>query len=442
MHRYVHTLGSIPAPIETKILNQHINYYLFSLIMGLRQTSFGYNTVKRTAKFIKKLKNELGHDKNLMIDSGGYSIIVGDVAYRDTVKCIECYQYYLDQYAQTDADYILSLDIPIFLNEPRGNTANNIYEWNRRSIKESKDCLNRNKDLYNKFIFVWHFKITKQFDIWRSIYDEFFRNKEETVVNHAIGGLVGLRSAANINFSPFLIPLYKVLKIISDNNFDTTSIVHILGVYHKYDRFILSFLSKLINEVYFKNRNTKIKLTFDTVNYTLTGLYKAREMPMIVTNNNDIMFDYAHNLIDYMDEIVHDDIARKEIIEDLYRVKSGHMLNNPKLLSLLMIPYNQYCDYIMTKMIEEENLLDLFLQTRGPNNFINQFIKIFNKWNTRYPFVFHGLKHSLCENFRWVKSAHELWEADIDEKKWDQCVKKFANVINFPHDLGGNFHYD
>lgn len=440
MHKYVHTLGAIPSDIEAKLLNEYVDYYLFSLIMGLRQSSFGFNTVSKTAKFIRKLRQQLGYDRKLLIDSGGYSIIVGDVPYRQTKKCIECYNYYLDTYAQTDCDYILSLDIPIFLNEPKYNTAENIYKWNYESIKGSIDILEQNKQLYDKFVYVWHFKLTKQYNMWRSIYDKLLRDKP--ITNYAIGGLVGLRGAANINYSPFIVPAYKVLKLLYDGNHNSTSLVHILGVYHKYDRFILSFMDKLFNNVYLKDKDLNIKLSFDTVNYTLSGLYKIREMPVILEKDNNYVCKYAHEIDDEIGCIINDQHVRDYIIEDLKRISCDAPLKNPKLISILMISYNQISDQIMTKMIEEENLLELFLTTNNPHRFINQFTKIFHEWETKYPFVLGNLKSNICENFRWLKSAHDLWESGISESKWDQCVKKFAKSINFPFDLSGDFHYD
>lgn len=442
MHYYAHTLGAIPSNLETPLLNQHIDAYLFSLIMGLRQGSFGHNTVIKAAKYIRKLKATIGNDKTLMIDSGGYSIIVGDVPYRNIKKCIECYNYYLESFAKTDCEYILSLDIPIFLNEQKNNTSQNIYNWNYESIKQSKQILEKNPELYQKFIYVWHFKILKQFNIWRNVYDNFFRS-DQKIVNHAIGGLVSLRGITNINFSPFLIPAYKVLKLIHDANMNQTSILHILGVYHKYDRFILSFMSDLFNNVYLKNKNPNVKLTFDTVNYTISGLYKIREMPVIIMKGeDDIFYSHAHEIEDEIDYLIADPNIRTIIKDDLFRIQKNKQLNNPKLVSLLMVIYNQMSDKIMTKMIKDENLLDLFLTTKNPNNFINQFTKIFNKWETKYPFIFRGQKNNLTENFRWLKSAHELWEMNIDESKWDQCVIKFAKKINFPFDLAGEFIYD
>ena len=442
MYNYVHTLGAIPSDLETTLLNQYVDNYLFSLIMGLRQGEFGHNTVIRAAKYIKELRNTLGLNKRLMIDSGGYSIIVGDVPFKHIKKCIECYNYYLETYCPNDCDFMLSLDIPIFLNEPNNNTANNIYTWNRESIRISKEILEKNENLYNKFIFVWHFKIIKQFNIWRNIYDEFFRD-DNKLKNYAIGGLVSLRGITNINFSPFIIPAFKILKMILERNGRERSLLHILGVYHKYDRFALMFMDKLFNDVYLKNENPEIELTFDTVNYTISGLYKIREMPTIILDEetNEVVQKNAHELENEIDHLIENEEVRMIIKNELCKIKTKENMNNPKLVSLLMVVYNQLADKLMMKMIQEENLLELFRETKNPNNFVNQFNGIFTHWEKKYPFVFRGMRNNLCENFRWLKSADQLWEIGVDEKKWDSAVIKFAQRINFPFDLNGDFNY-
>ena len=440
-YNYVHTLGSIPTTTEKLLLNQYVDNYLFSLIIGLRQGEFGHNTVIRAAKYINKLRKQLGTDKRLMIDSGGYSIIVGDVPFKNIKKCIECYNYYLETYAQSDCDFMLSLDIPIFLNEPHNNTSDNIYKWNRESISLSKKILEQNELLYNKFIYVWHFKLLKQYNIWRKNYNEFFKD-DKKIKHHAIGGLVSLRGITNINFSPFIIPAFKILKLIYDRNVKEKSLLHILGVYHKYDRFALMFMNKLFNEFCLKDKNPQIELTFDTVNYTISGLYKIRDMPIIIEKNNDFEHNSANKLEDNIHHLI-DDINVKQLIQnELELIKNNKSLDNPKLFSLLMVVFNQLADKIMLKMIEDENLIDLFVNSKNPNNFINTFTNIFTKWENKYPFVLRGLKNNLTENFRWLKSGYQLWEMDVDESKWDSAVIKFAQRINFPFDLNGEFKYD
>ena len=80
MFQFINTLTKLNFNNhEINLLTQYVDYYLISLIDGLRQTSFGLDTLIRTAKSIEKLHKRFP-GKKWMIDSGGYSVIVGDVS--------------------------------------------------------------------------------------------------------------------------------------------------------------------------------------------------------------------------------------------------------------------------------------------------------------------------------------------------------------------------
>jgi hypothetical protein len=51
------------------------------------------------------------------------------------------------------------------------------------------------------FYFVWHFKMMEQFAIWKYLYTHL--EMDRFVRNHAIGGLVGLKKATHVPFTPF-----------------------------------------------------------------------------------------------------------------------------------------------------------------------------------------------------------------------------------------------
>ena len=177
--QYVHTTGDVIEPNQLKLIDKYVNNYLFSLIAGLRQGSFGFDTLHRITQEIIEYKKVLGNDRKFFIDSGGYSIIAGDVSPRDISKFIECYNLFLDRDAPDNCDYIFSLDIPIFLKYKEFNTSKYIYEMNLKSIQESKKVLLKNKELFDKFIYVWQFKLHKQNVLWKKIYDDELRQESE-----------------------------------------------------------------------------------------------------------------------------------------------------------------------------------------------------------------------------------------------------------------------
>jgi len=289
--QYVHTTGDIIETNQLKLMSKYVNNYLFSLIAGLRQGSFGFDTLHRITQDIIEYKKMLGNNRKFFIDSGGYSIITGDVSPRDISKFIECYNLFLDRDAPDNCDHIFSLDIPIFLKYKEFNTSKYIYEMNLKSIQESKKILLKNKKLFDKFIWVWQFKLHKQNAIWKKIYDDELRQESE-LKHFAIGGLVSLRGITGIKFSPFIGPAFRCLKLICDKNLNKESILHILGVYHLHDRVALSFLHKLFNQYYLKDKKCSIQVTYDTVNYALSGLYKLREQIIFVPEGDDYICDF------------------------------------------------------------------------------------------------------------------------------------------------------
>lgn len=445
MYSYVHTLGTkIYTDLEKKLLNPYVNKYLFSLIAGLRQKNFGYDTLFNITKDIKQLYSTIDDDKDLIIDSGGYSIIVGDVNPNDITKFIHVYNdFFKNQY--NFYDYIMSLDIPIFLEYKDANTVSNIAKFNFHSLSISKNVLLENPKLYDKFIFVWHFKIKKQFDIWKYLYKRLFFD-DKNLKNFAIGGLVGLRGMTNIKFSPFLGPIFLCLKLIEDRNLNDTSLIHILGVYALYDRFIMIFLDKLFNRIYLKDKNCKVNITFDTVSYLINGLYSVRRfpalsLPFIDINENKIHHDFNdfHKIIEtYFPDID----VRKQILIDLENIAANKEIEYHHLSSLGNVIYHTLIDFIFNYVIERDNLLDLFLNAKNYNQLKIALKPIYTKWCIEFPEVFPNIEDNILNNLLWVHSFHLAYSSNCDLSRLEAGIDKFISAINYPFDLAGDFKFN
>lgn len=434
MFNYVHTTGEVVKDNVKILLDPYVNFYLYSLFNAFSEShTFGYDNVDRVSNVFKEFYEILDKsNRKLFADSGGYSIIVGQVKSRDSVKFIQCYNYFLKYYHDFFHN-IFSLDIPIFLKEPNLNTCENIFKYNLRSGIDSKKILDENPKLYDKFVFVWQFKLLKQFNIWRQVFDQVYAN-DKRLKNFAVGGMVSLRGITNIKFSPFIAMAYKILKIISDKNLPYESIMHFLGVYHKYDRFTMIFLDKLFNNYYLKNKQCSINVTFDTVNYALTGLYKVREMPLLdLLPNRDPL---------QLNQYIQNDNLRNIILEEIENIHNNLPLKDSKLTGLTYVLYSQIIDQQMKKFIEDENLLNLFLKYPNYNQLKNQLTPILNKGSQKYPIAFQNIEQNILANFLWICSFHQIWEEHADMKRIDKGVEKFIQRIGFPFDLQGEFEYD
>jgi len=441
MFKYVHTLTKLNfSRYEIALLTQHVDYFLISLINGLNRTSFGLDTLFKTAKDIDNIRQRfiINEKKKWFIDSGGYSIIVGDVSPRDMIKFIECYTYYLENFAPTQCDYIFSLDIPILLKYPTYNTVDYIYTQNMNSCERSKKILNNNKDLYDKFIFVWQFKTFKQYKIWDKVYNNVFAECEE-LKHFGIGGQVGLRGITGIDFSPFIASSYKILDLIAKKNLAATNILHLLGIYGLHDRFLISILDKLFNNYYLKDYNCKVQLTFDTVAYLLRGLYNVRKLTNIIFDeDNNILYDKTSNLIDKLHLLVEDKETLEVIKYNLEHINKKENISDPTIIATLNIVKNKYIDYIINDVVDRYKIVDLFIECKTYNKFKNNFYNIYNILEKDYPYIFKNKLSKILLNFQYCYAFHDWWCNGRDLNRLDKMMLKFIKIINFPVDLSGS----
>ncbi len=437
--RYIHTISSLKLdPLEKTLLNENIQDTLYSLIGGLFQSQFGFNTISKIVReHIVPYYNNLKDGQELFIDSGGYSIIKGDVKPRDLSKAIDCYNFFLEKYATDYCHKILSLDIPILLDYPEYNNINFIKQQNHISISRSKKILDRNPILYNRFCYVHHFKLQKQYKIWQDIYNEYFEN-EEKMIHHAIGGMVGLRGITSINFSPFLAMTYKCLDLILKKKQEKKSLIHILGVYGLHDRFIANFIDRLFNDFYLKNEKQSVDISYDTINYSVSGYMRVRNLDMVLYNNKTQRY-YSKLIENFTEEeicrIITDLAVQKNIIIDLYNLKKGKQIAKTHLFAVLNIVKQIKIDKIIYEIIYESNLYDHFLNCSNYNQFKGKANSILSSFEIKYPFIFKNRTKKNLLNFQYLYEFHNWFKNGRNPKRLEKMISGFIKHINFPFDL-------
>ena len=438
MFKYVHTITKLNFnKHEINLLTQYVDCFLISLIDGLRSTGFGLNTLIKTANNIEKLhKRFIGGDRKWFIDSGGYSIIVGDVSPRDMSKFMDCYNYYLENFAETNCDYILSLDIPILLKYPEYNTVKYIRDMNYLSGTKSKKILAANPKLYDKFIFIWQFKTPKQYKIWNEYYNDIFKDCNE-LKHFAIGGQVGLRGITGIDFSPFIGCCYQIADILYEKNLPCESILHLLGIYGLHDRFLMGILDRLFNNYYFKGRQNSVKITFDTINHLVSGLYKVRELKSIIIEDSKIIYDYNHLIIDKFHLLIEDASTVKEVQLNLQNIVDNTRIGDTTLVATLEVIKNQMFNRIMDAAIDQYQIVEMFLAAGNYNKFKNQFTPIYLKLEKDFPYIFANRLAKTLINFQYLFAFHGWWEAGRDPQRLSTMMTKFISLIGFPSDLIG-----
>ena len=179
------------------------NNYLVSIGEPTTAKNWGLESVARhTKKVLKEYKKvcnlEGCQDVKLFLDSGGYQIITNDIKKSRYEEFIHTYHYVFKKF-RNDFDYIFSLDI----NWLGKLSAEELYNYNFKSIKESLDSINKHPELSDKQLFVWQTRNPFVYDTWNKIYAEL--KDEMKVYNRwAFGGLVGFKAVSGAKFLPFV----------------------------------------------------------------------------------------------------------------------------------------------------------------------------------------------------------------------------------------------
>lgn len=441
MFHYVHTSSELLGTNTIEFLDNYVDSYLYSLIYALQSSNFGLDSLHKLVDNLDPSKDDIKsysqrvrdkYNKQLFIDSGGYSIIVGDVSPRDLGKFIECYHEFLHKYPHL-FDKIFSLDIPVFLKHTEYNTVKFIKEQNMKSVNLSKQILTQN-NLFDKFIFVWQFTTPNKYNVWRSVYEKVLA---DTNVQHfGIGGMVGLRGRTGIRFSPFIAMEYKLLKLIYDKNYSKESYIHNLGVYGLHDRFLMAFFHRLFNEYYLKDKNSSVVVSYDTINYFTSGIFNVRKPTCVIKEQDGIM--YKCNVLDLDDRnklryLIHNEELFENIIKDIDNLIDGNKLKDTRLFCLLNVVSNLEIDKLFDDVVRNFDIVKLFTSCNNFHEFKNKFSPIYDHLSNIYPFAFANRKYNTMLNFQFVYNFHHWWLKDKSDSKLEQMCEKFIkNYIKIP----------
>lgn len=430
--KYVHTTSDIITRGTAKnVIRPYVDRYLFSLINGLSNENFGFNTIDRIAVEVKRFYDDLYENETMFVDSAGYSIIVGDIPSKFINPFIECYNYFLERYCRTHCDYMFSLDIPIFLKEPEVNTYSNLYKRNYRSNQLMRHNLEKDPELFNKLVFVWQFKLQEQYEIWKDIYREFWED-DKRLKHFAIGGLVGLRGITGIKFSPYIGMMYKLLNLVYDKNIDQESILHVLGVYGVHDRFHLMFLQRLYNDFYLKERESSVQISYDTINYFVSGLFKIRELDSIIPTDTGYNYGLNENLVNQIDQIIKYPDALQNVQDNIDCLINGKNLSDTRVYCYMNVVRQLIADSIMKRVIEEYDLVNKFLEFDNFNSLRNNWVPFFQSIEQKYPYIFKNYTSKIINNFQWIFSFHKWWMEGRDPQRLEKGLEVFIRNINFP----------
>lgn len=437
---------SVKAKTDFNIVPvQYARNTLISIIDGLNQKSFGFNTLNSVINDIRIFKRRYTDacKADLFVDSGGYSIIVGDVPPTSVTKFIECYNHYL--LTEKDVfDYIFSLDIPIFLNNPEYNTISHIENFNRLSLSSSLEILKSNPELQDKFYFIYQFKVAGQYPIWDKLYNELSLGKY--IKNWAIGGMVGMRgilrndpNSKDINFSPFTAIAFKSLfDYIHSVGLERSDFrLHCLGIYIKYDRFQLVLLEHLFKQYLMAYKSDpKPKLTYDSVNYMRTAQLKVKTLDVFNRQDDTLLHYKGIQKVPY-------DLLQKiygplyeNVLKELEHLNAGQNLMNIDAFTGLNVYSNVEIDKFFDFIIKSYRIVDIFFDCRDFEHFKRLTEPILITLSTKWPVIFTPkLLRCIRENFRITYIFHYWITKKKDLTTLNSLILDFVKKIGFPGGL-------
>lgn len=431
--KYVYVAGGNSMDIDMEhAITKQTGFALFSLIHGLKQNDFGLHTLEDVTcdirKFVAMFIRPVGG--MLVADSGGYSFIKGDIPPPMLPMLIDCYCVYLEN-EWSQFDYIFSLDIPFSLKYSSFNSAENVYEANKKSLIAIRKILIKNPELRNKLYFVWHFKIKEQFSIWKHLYKEL--ELDRFVRNHAIGGMVGIKKASRIKFTPFTSMSFYILNAYLDSSFAGEQFrLHFLGIYARYDRFHIAFLQALFRK--YLAGIAEVEMSYDSINPVHTVRMNAT-LPLyhLVGDRIEVFPSLLDVPADMLRNLTANEGHARKILLEMERRRNGIRLENSAAFSPINVFSNLELDRFFEMIIEAYDLVGEMDHASSPTNLAGRLNRIFGDIQLKHPGVFtpHMQKCiflSLEQTWFW----HRWFKTSRDQKKLEEYMAQAIREIGFP----------
>ena len=232
---YVGVLSSKPGMPAYRSTFKYFNKYLITLGEPTAAPSWNLMSILKHAKNI--IINEKMPNSELMIDSGGFQIIVNKITKHRILEYVECFHQVLELYPN-EIQKIFSLDINNMKMTPK-----EILEWNYKSTQMTINSMQKYPVLKDKVLFVIQNRNRRVFEIWRKLFLE--KKVWEHFDLYSIGGLVGLKKDTNVDFNHAVPGTMWLLTYAKKYNFDVKQL-HWLGQSSK----VVFIAMALIEKVY------------------------------------------------------------------------------------------------------------------------------------------------------------------------------------------------
>lgn len=408
---------------------------LYSIIEGMRQDNFNTHTLNVALESIKDYAESYVRpvDGKLFVDSGGYSIIVGDVHPTAVPRFVQCYNTML-RLTPGAFDTAFSLDIPLSLRFREMNTRQKIMAFNDYALSTARDILLNNPVALERFSFVWHFKMPAQYEIWKALYAKHDLNR---IIRHrAIGGMVALRGITGIRFSPFIGMAYRcLLDYLDAGRFDQDFTLHFLGMYLPYDRFEMAILDGLFDR--YLEGEAQAVTTYDSIN-PLQSTRVGKDIPLFeFTGDGLSVYD---NLVDapaaILEQVYGDPGLIGFVQEEIVRRRAGSRLKNADSFGPLNIHSHQEVNRFIKYVVAAHGLAEVFFQEWSLTKINGHFASVLDALGKANPALFTGhLRASIMRNVAITYEFHRWFVDDRSRAALERLIQDNIRKIGFPGDL-------
>jgi hypothetical protein len=395
----------------------------------------------RKKKLLDYIKNIIQANKSIVtIDSGGYSIIKGEIPF-DQISLFEEYYLHILEEERDKYDMIFTLDIPWGANDLRLQNAEIIDALNFRSLKRTFEVLERNPELRDKLFYVYHFKTEKQYRIWQKHYQEM--DIGSRITHRAVGGLVGLKGNAMwVRFTPFTIMLYKCLYDYLDAGFEVPELkIHVLGVYIPRERFVIALVEKIFNKFLEENKiETKLAFTYDSVNYARESIDFPKTMHFWDYQNKTLSRSRYHGVPDHiLNQVYGNDVD--DIKAEIQNLLQGKKRNDTSSFIPLSVNSQIQLDQFLMDIVDKHdviNKLDISSYTgtvKSRKASENPAIALAEELEKQYQkFELFSLK-KLIKDLEYIRGFTAWLFHNQDPHKLEEIIRGTITAIDYPYYL-------
>jgi len=396
--QYIPVTGLNPVGAVKDIIINHFGAALISIAEPTTSRGWSIHQVYRQMDKIFKNFNEVTDPKlkTLLLDSGGFQILMGYISKNRLREYIDTYHFLLRQFYQKFENdniktLIFSLDV---LN--KNLSKEEIFNYNKHSIESSLKVFQEYPKLQDKQLFIVQSRFPETLEIWKTIMED--NNVFDIYSRYSFGGLVGLKKETNAKFNHFTPMLFWLIHYAKHLGKDgVIKHVHMLGQSSRLAIITAVILEKILN----------IEITMDSSEILRFSPIEAK-LPLIHRNENK-EFEMARDN-DHLATMLKNNVSLKpndyDIDAALEMLKNTGKVSNPDFVEVVcqgvestLAFANKFRDDNLDK-VNDLSILDWEIDD------LYQYHPIFKQGR---------LAQELINNFRLAKKGLEMFNNSFEE---------------------------